>query len=126
MNARRFNFDLLWHDEAQQTGMTPEKAAAYFAGKIARRRLDVVIDGWWTWSVDWWRTNDDNTLQILRDNLRPPVKLICLPMSDDEAFFRFKQKWKSVPRDLPSHLDYEAQIPCRQAALQARIDAWVK
>lgn len=132
MPCHYISFDEHWHEKADrpirgERGWNAERqalvhsAAAGMANVARKCGKDAVIDGWWTWILEWWTIEGDSTLEILKQS-GMSVHLKYLPLSAGEAMQAYLNSGrKAGPDD-----EYRRSIPSRIAYLCRKADEWEK
>jgi len=132
MPCHYISFDEHWHEKADrpirhEKGWNTERqalahsAAAGMANAACKCGRDAVIDGWWTWILEWWTIEGDSTLEILKQS-GMSVHLKYLPMSAEEAMRAYLNSGRQAgPGD-----EYGGSIPSRIAYLCRKVEEWGK
>ena len=123
----RIDFDHEWHECVQrESGGEPRHVVenvAYILDQVG----DVVIDGWWTWSAEWWKTPADVTLDDLRTKVGHDIRVVHLAMTTRQAIAAHAAKHATgqYRGTLLDDLDaYAASVPERQAYLAGKVTQW--
>ena len=113
------SFDAIWHGECQSNGYSPIDAACWIRSQCAEF---TVIDGWWTWELEWWKIKNDITLSFLSN-----VRLIHLQPTMEEAIEGHRAKlaqYEESGEGLKNEEAYRESLPARMDYLSRKVREW--
>lgn len=135
MPCARLDFDEVWHADLQVAGHPVEKGVAAFADMVNAIRGDVVIDGWWTWTHDWFEAPEDHTLVELQRAVDHEVRVVYLAQTWAQAFAAYQRKRETgiyapvneesfAPLDDPDA--YAKSLSARIACMERLVSEWAR
>lgn len=118
MRCAYISFDTMWHSECQARGVNIAEFIQRLADRLNKMPDgNVVIDGWYTWFLDWQDTTSDESLEALQALIDRQIVVIRLhlPLKESERA-HFKKKGKTR----------RAIVDAREKCLTERIERWAK
>lgn len=128
IDGEYLDFDDLWHSGEQVASGDPMRFVEYIAGL---NHDHVVIDGWWTWTLQWWKTEGDQTLQRLKELSGASICLAFLPVTEAEAMANYLKKQSAGVYDgsitpLRNPEWYRKTIPARISYMNKKVTEWAR